>query len=108
MSSQNNAATPTQGAATEQTNPGAAASNNDQNAGVGASGANSNQNAGQTSATTSDQNGNQVRHISDMDQNQNASAQNNGKLPQTASPLPLLGLLGLGSLGAGLFARRKK
>jgi hypothetical protein len=95
MSSQNNAATSTQGAATEQTNPGAAASNNDQNAGVGASGANSNQNAGQTSATTSEQNGNQVRHISDMDQNA-PSGQANGKLPQTASPLPLLGLLGLG------------
>jgi len=109
MNSQNSAATSTQGAATDQNNPGAAtSSNNDQNAGAGASGANSNQNAGQASTTTSDQNGNQVRHISDMDQNQNASAQNNGKLPQTASPLPLLGLLGLGSLGAGLFARRKK
>lgn len=32
----------------------------------------------------------------------------NGKLPQTASPLPLLGLLGLGSLGAGLFRFRKR
>lgn len=30
------------------------------------------------------------------------------KLPQTASPLPLLGLLGLGSLATGLIARRKK
>jgi hypothetical protein len=30
------------------------------------------------------------------------------KLPQTASPLPLLGLLGLGSLVSGLIARRKK
>jgi hypothetical protein len=29
------------------------------------------------------------------------------KLPQTASPLPLLGLLGLGSLVSGLIARRK-
>jgi len=29
-------------------------------------------------------------------------------LPQTASPLPLLGLLGLGSIGAGLLSRRKK
>jgi LPXTG-motif cell wall-anchored protein len=29
-------------------------------------------------------------------------------LPQTASPLPLLGLLGLGSFGAGLLSRRKK
>jgi LPXTG-motif cell wall-anchored protein len=31
-----------------------------------------------------------------------------GQLPQTASPLPLLGLLGLGSLAVGFFARRKK
>lgn len=30
------------------------------------------------------------------------------KLPQTASPLPLLGLVGLGSLVTGLIARRKK
>lgn len=30
------------------------------------------------------------------------------KLPQTASPLPLLGLLGIGSLAAGLFQRRKR
>ncbi|MGZ4813317.1 MAG: LPXTG cell wall anchor domain-containing protein [Terriglobales bacterium] len=29
-------------------------------------------------------------------------------LPQTASPLPLLGLLGIGSIGAGLLSRRKK
>jgi LPXTG-motif cell wall-anchored protein len=29
-------------------------------------------------------------------------------LPQTASPLPLLGLLGLGSLATGLVSRRKK
>jgi len=41
----------------------------------------------------------------------NETAQNNaaaGNLPQTASPLPLLGLLGLGSLAAGLVSRRKK
>jgi hypothetical protein len=37
-----------------------------------------------------------------------ASAQDHAKLPQTASPLPLLGLLGLGSLVSGLVARRKK
>jgi len=30
------------------------------------------------------------------------------KLPQTASPLPLLALLGLGSLASGLIARRRK
>ena len=28
-------------------------------------------------------------------------------LPQTASPLPLLGLLGMGSLAAGVISRRK-
>ena len=30
----------------------------------------------------------------------------NGQLPQTSTILPLLGLIGLGSLVAGLFARR--
>jgi len=30
------------------------------------------------------------------------------KLPQTASPLPLLGLMGFSSLLGGFFARRKK
>jgi hypothetical protein len=58
-------------------------------------------NTGQSS-TSADQNANQgVRHYSDIDQN---SSQ---KLPQTASPLPLLGLLGFGSLAGGLIARRK-
>jgi LPXTG-motif cell wall-anchored protein len=33
---------------------------------------------------------------------------NAGNLPQTASPLPLLGLLGMGSLAAGVFTRKKK
>ncbi len=31
-----------------------------------------------------------------------------GNLPQTASPLPLLGLLGMGSLAAGVASRKKK
>jgi LPXTG-motif cell wall-anchored protein len=31
-----------------------------------------------------------------------------GNLPQTASPLPLLSLLGLGSIGVGLLSRKKK
>jgi LPXTG-motif cell wall-anchored protein len=31
-----------------------------------------------------------------------------GNLPQTASPLPLLGLLGMGSLAAGVATRKKK
>jgi len=35
-----------------------------------------------------------------------AIAKNNAQLPQTSTFLPLLGLIGLGSLVAGLFARR--
>ena len=38
---------------------------------------------------------------------QNAAAPT-GQLPQTASPLPLLALLGLGSVGAGALSRKKK
>jgi LPXTG-motif cell wall-anchored protein len=33
---------------------------------------------------------------------------NAGNLPQTASPLPLLGLLGMGSLAAGVVTRKRK
>ena len=36
----------------------------------------------------------------------NDPATGNGQLPQTSTILPLLGLIGLGSLVAGLFARR--
>jgi LPXTG-motif cell wall-anchored protein len=35
-------------------------------------------------------------------------AAKSGNLPQTASPLPLLGLLGMGSLAAGVATRKKK
>ena len=35
-----------------------------------------------------------------------AIPKNNAQLPQTSTILPLLGLIGLGSLVAGLFARR--
>ncbi|HWC16627.1 MAG TPA: hypothetical protein VG498_06415 [Terriglobales bacterium] len=43
--------------------------------------------------------------------NANAASQGQGNangLPQTASPLPLLGLLGLGSFFTGLIARFRK
>ena len=36
-----------------------------------------------------------------------SNGQAKSELPQTASPLPLLGLLGFSSLLGGLFARRK-
>ena len=37
-----------------------------------------------------------------------APASEQGTLPQTASPLPLIGLVGLGSLAAGVVARKRK
>ena len=40
------------------------------------------------------------------DPNSAIPATANGQLPQTSTILPLLGLIGLGSLVAGLFARR--
>ncbi|HEY7406248.1 MAG TPA: hypothetical protein VIB39_22165 [Candidatus Angelobacter sp.] len=53
-----------------------------------------------------------VRKYSDMDQNASKTGSSAGdnaqKLPQTASPLPLLGLFGLGSLAAGLIGRRNR
>lgn len=67
------------------------------------------QNAQPTTPSTSDQSS-----TSTSDQNattsttSSQSSTNAKKLPQTASPLPLLGLLGLGSLGAGLFRFRKR
>ena len=45
-------------------------------------------------------------HIDNVAQIQGASDLNNGQLPQTSTILPLLGLIGLGSLVAGFFARR--
>ena len=43
------------------------------------------------------------------DANQGQAAQDQGgQLPQTASPLPLLALLGATSIGGGLLARRKR
>jgi LPXTG-motif cell wall-anchored protein len=59
-----------------------------------------------TSTTTSDK----TKTTSDQDPNNAAAgtSANGGKLPQTATPLPLLALLGMGSLTSGLLARRKK
>jgi hypothetical protein len=54
----------------------------------------STQSAGQSSSPTASQSA-------------SAGQTSTPKMPQTASPLPLLGLLGLGSLVSGLIARRK-
>jgi LPXTG-motif cell wall-anchored protein len=40
--------------------------------------------------------------------NNQANANDQAALPQTASPLPLLGLLGFGSTAVGAFLRRRK
>jgi hypothetical protein len=78
-------------------------STNDQNTASSTNSSDQNSTANQN-ATSSGQNQG-VRQYSDMDQNAGAGG---NKLPQTASPLPLLGFLGLGSLAAGLMGRRKK
>ncbi|HEV3316873.1 MAG TPA: hypothetical protein VG488_07900 [Candidatus Angelobacter sp.] len=62
------------------------------------------QKAPSTSSTTADQNTASTPSSTDQNADQNAKS---GDLPQTASPLPLLGLLGLGSLVTGLVARKK-
>jgi LPXTG-motif cell wall-anchored protein len=68
--------------------------------GNAASGNTTNQNAASTGGEQKADQG--VKHFSDMDENAGQ------KLPQTASPLPLLGLLGLSSLAGGLIGRRKR
>lgn len=89
---------------TSQSTPQSTTSTSDQNA---ASSPTSNDQNTTANQNNNNQNANQgIHQYSDMDQN---AANNSGqRLPQTASPLPLLGLLGLGSLVTGLISRRKK
>jgi len=61
----------------------------------------SNDAAGQSAATDTQRNG-----IENSEQNGSQQDKRKAELPQTSTILPLLGLLGLGSLVAGLFARR--
>jgi hypothetical protein len=107
--------TPSNSVGTGQTSQSAAqtlsTSTSDQNTASSTSSSDQNSTANQNTTTSSDQNANQgVHQYSDMDQNGNNSSGNNAnsKLPQTASPLPLIGLLGMGSLLTGLISRRKK
>jgi len=62
------------------------------------------------SPSTADQNANATADQSAAaPADQNATSSNaKGALPQTASPLPLLGLLGFGSMLGGLLTRRRK
>jgi len=74
-------------------------SSSDQNAAGTPSSSTADQNAA-TPSSSSDQNGTAAQG---NDANGNAN-----NLPQTASPLPLLALLGMGSLGSGLISRFRK
>jgi len=75
----------------DQSAPASSQSSTDQSATSSQSGTAADQNA---APSTADQNA--------------AAGGRSGKLPQTASPLPLIALLGMGSLTAGLVSRRKK
>lgn len=71
--------------------------------------AQSSQSQSSTSTTTKDKT--TSTQTSDQDANAANNADTNakgGKLPQTATPLPLLALLGMGSLTSGIVARFRK
>jgi len=80
-------------AQTDQGNQGGSASGQGNDAGVSAGAQ-----AGDQGASAGAQAG---------DQNQAAGA-DQGALPQTASPLPLIALLGMGSLAVGLIRARRR
>jgi LPXTG-motif cell wall-anchored protein len=99
-------ATSTETAKTPEASASASASTSTE---PSASAAVSTQDQSASASTSTDANTNQA-----TDQNATASAGNEqstensaAELPQTASPLPLLGLLGFASAGLGLFMRRK-
>jgi LPXTG-motif cell wall-anchored protein len=62
----------------------------------------------QATPSTSDQTNANTGNASDQTNAANTGATSGKKLPQTASPLPLLGLLGLGSLASGFAFRKRK
>jgi|GraSoiStandDraft_41_1057321.scaffolds.fasta_scaffold121014_3 LPXTG-motif cell wall-anchored protein len=91
----------------------AQSTSNDQGSSTSGSAASSSSSTDQATPSTSSDQGTQGATTSDQSatgaastgaQDQGAKA---GNLPQTASPLPLLGLLGMGSLAAGVLTRRK-
>lgn len=59
------------------------------------------QSGGQTTTT-----GDRAKRIEAVDERSENVGKESAPLPQTSTILPLLGLIGLGSLVAGLFARR--
>jgi LPXTG-motif cell wall-anchored protein len=61
--------------------------------------------SGNNAASSSDQSAQNAGAAANSDQSQ--SARHGKKLPQTASPLPLFALFGIGLIGAGVLARRR-
>lgn len=61
-----------------------------------------------TTTTTTDQNATPDQNANGNAAATDTSGKKHGKLPQTASPLPLLGLIGAGSLAAGVASRKKR
>ena len=57
---------------------------------------------------TTDQNTQATPSTSDQTNADTGATKSGKKQPQTASPLPLLGLLGLGSLASGFAMRKRK
>ena len=62
----------------------------------------------QATPSTSDQTNANTGATSDQTNADTGATKSGKKLPQTASPLPLLGLLGLGSLASGFAMRKRK
>lgn|SRR5690348_11168727 len=62
----------------------------------------------QGSATTPDQGTATTDQSTTTTTTRHHRSAKSGNLPQTASPLPLLGLLGMGSLAAGVATRKRK
>jgi hypothetical protein len=79
---------------------------------LGAEVAEETQQAGQEVAEETQQAAGEVKEETqqalDQEPGTEEQAADAGQLPQTASPLPLLALLGLGSIGAGLISRLRK
>ncbi|HWR16256.1 MAG TPA: hypothetical protein VN577_15615 [Terriglobales bacterium] len=87
---------------------GSASTGNDQT-GASAQGSVGSQGAQGSVDTNAGQTGTADQNATAAGQNAGTSSdQNAGALPQTASPLPLLAMLGLGSLGTGLVRRFRK
>ena len=91
-------------AQTDQGNQGGSASGQGNDAGVSA-GAQAGDQGASAGAQVGDQGASAGAQAGDQNQ---AAGADQGALPQTASPLPLIALLGMGSLAVGLIRARRR